>query len=411
MKLLFVHQHLGAFGGAESNILLSATELGQRGHQLSLLHESATGKNEAAWRQAFPQCFQFPAAHQQQSLSQLLSQLQPDLIYLHKLEDLDAMERLIDSGFPTVRMVHDHDMYCMRSYKYNYFTRQICTRAASLYCIFPCLGCVTRNRQGRLPLKWASYRARRREIRLNQRCSRLVAYSEYARQELVRNGFAPDKIQICVPIRCPQENQLSSLSSRNLILYAGQIIRGKGVDLLLRALSQVRVPFECFILGDGSHRAHCEQLSARLGLNDRVRFLGFVPQEELKQYYLQASVFTISSVWPEPFGMVGPEAMRFGVPVVGFNAGGIGEWLLDGENGFLVPWKNCSLFAQRIEELLTDKELAARFGRAGRERVYRQYESSQQVLELEKLFQRVLREHQTSETPTVSQLALCEATV
>jgi len=97
----------------------------------------------------------------------------------------------------------------------------------------------------------------------------------------------------------------------------------------------------------------------------------------------------VSSVWPEPFGMVGPEAMRYGLPVVGFDAGGIKEWLIDGENGFLVPWMDTSGFAVRIEELLRNKELGRQLGRNGRERVNSVYSASRQVDRLEKIFMNV----------------------
>src|SRR5262249_52319043 len=156
-------------------------------------------------------------------------------------------------------------------------------------------------------------------------------YSDYVKEELLRNGFDAQKIEIHVPIRCWKDTgHVSSFNERNLLLYAGQIVRGKGVDILLRALAKIKAHFECLILGDGTYRAHCERLAARLGLEQKVHFRGFVLREELKNYYLESSVFLVSSVWPEPFGLTGPEAMRYGLPVVAFDAGGIREWLIDG---------------------------------------------------------------------------------
>jgi glycosyltransferase involved in cell wall biosynthesis len=75
----------------------------------------------------------------------------------------------------------------------------------------------------------------------------------------------------------------------------------------------------------------------------------------------------MSSVWPEPFGAAGLEAMRCGLPVVAFDAGGIREWLLDGVNGFLVPWMDRGAFARSVDTLLADKVLASRLGQRGRQ--------------------------------------------
>jgi len=128
-------------------------------------------------------------------------------------------------------------------------------------------------------------------------------------------------------------------------------------------------------------------------LADRVQFRGFVPPDELQGFYVDASVFVVPSVWPEPFGMVGPEAMRYGLPVVAFDAGGIKEWLIHGENGFLAPWMDTSAFASRIEELLRNKELSRQMGRHGRERVNRVYSASRQVDTLEQIFVSVALEN------------------
>jgi len=287
----------------------------------------------------------------------------------------------------------------MRGGKYNYFTRAVCQRPASWRCVFPCLGFVGRNPGQSLPFKWVSYQDKLQEIQLNRQCDCLIVYSRYQKEELLRNGFDPAKIEIQVPLHDSGEaGPVSSLGDRNMVLFVGQVIRGKGVDLLLRALAKVRVPFEARILGDGNHRPYCERLCARLGLADRVQFRGFVPRGELKEYYLQASLLAVSSVWPEPFGLVGREAMHHGLPVVAFDAGGIREWLFDGENGFLAPWKDTDRFAARIEQLLRDKELARRLGRRGRELVSQQQGLRESCL-LEQLLLRIVRERGRKNLP------------
>jgi len=407
MKLLFVHQHLGEFGGAEINIKLAAKELHARGHTAALLYCQATGRNESRWREIFTKCFCLPTRGNLEVVEAVLDQFEPDLIYLHNITDLEVLKALLDSHLPVVRMVHDHAMYCMRGYKYNYFTRQVCTRAFSPYCVFPCLASLGRNHARGLPFKWVSYGEKRREIELNQRCERLVVYSEYLKQELVGNGFNPAKIEICVPIRSGRnQEQVSSFSDRNLILFAGQLIRGKGVDVLLQALAKVKTHFECVILGEGSHRGHCEKLCKRLGLKERVKFQGYVLPAELKHFYLQASVFVMASLWPEPFGMAGPEAMRYGLPVVAFNAGGIREWLQDGQNGYLVDWGNTDLFAQRVDALLSDKELARAMGKRALQSVKR-FDATLQVRKLEDLFQRVVHPTRENLTPSPLEQPIC----
>jgi glycosyltransferase involved in cell wall biosynthesis len=281
----------------------------------------------------------------------------------------------------------------MRSYKYNYFTREICTRAASPYCIFPCLASLVKNSGGGFPLKWVSYSDKKREIALNHRFRRMVVVTTYMRDELLKNGFAADRIEIHAPVpRMGDPNLRSSFSDRNLIIYAGQIIRGKGVDVLLEALAQVKTRFECVILGDGNHKAFCEELSRKLGLADRVTFKGFVPQEELKNYYRECSVVALSSLWPEPIATIGLEVMRYALPVVAFDAGGIKDWLIDGQNGYLVPWMDRGAFAGAVDRLLNDKPLARQLGEAGLKLVSERYDFEGYIGDLESMFGRVIGE-------------------
>jgi len=236
-----------------------------------------------------------------------------------------------------------------------------------------------------------SYLARKREIALNRRFERMIVATDFMREELLRNGFDARRIEIHAPVPRAEESAVTaSFSDRNVIIYSGQVIRGKGVDVLLEALTRVRVEFECFIFGDGNHRAYCEELSRKLGLAGRVTFKGYVPPAELQKFYEDASLAVVSSVWPEPFGAVGLEAMRHGLPVVAFAAGGISEWLFDGQNGFLVPWMDRAAFAERIEQMLNHKTLARQLGARGRQLLRDKFNFDQYISGLEEMFSRLI---------------------
>lgn len=393
MKILYVHERFGALAGAEANAQITASELGLRGHSLAILHGPRTGKNEAAWEAAFPVRFALQCSDNATVVQTAIREFNPDVIYVHKMADLSVIEALVRSGAPLVRMVHDHDIYCMRSYKYDYFSREICTRGVGPHCVFSCLACVARDHEGRWPVKWVSYADKKKEVALNRRFDRMVVVTPFMRDELLKNGFDPKRIEIKAPVPRPGDPGLrSSFSDRNLIVYAGQIIRGKGVDVLLESLARLETPFECVILGDGNHRAYCEKLAGKLGLNGRVTFKGFVPQEELKQYYRECSAVAISSVWPEPIATIGLEVMRYALPVVAFDAGGIKDWLIDGYNGFLVPWMDRDAYAARLKTLLENKALARSLGENGHRLVSERYDFDRYIPGLADLFERVIAE-------------------
>ncbi len=388
MRVLYVHERMGSLGGAEANVLITATELRGRGYHVGLAAQSGTGKNEEAWKKTFSEGTFVDGT---KAVLTALAEFKPDVIYIHKWEDLATLRQLLETGLPIVRMVHDHDTYCLRSYRYNVFTREVCHRPASLYCIVPCLAPIKRNREGGFPFRWASYFNKLEEIKLNRRFNRHLVVTRYMRDELLLNGFDGDKIEIFPPVPRPGRQIRSKFSDRNLILFAGQIIRGKGVDILLRALAKVTAPFEAVILGDGNQRAACEKLAAELGLSGRVHFKGFIPQEELVAYYEDTSVVVVPSVWPEPIATIGLEVMRYALPVVAFDAGGINDWLHDGKNGYLVPWMNTDLFAARLDAILADKVMAREMGERGLELVSREYDFENYISRLQELFTRMAK--------------------
>ncbi len=400
MKILFVHDRFGSLGGAEANALITARELKLKGHSVALAHGPSTGSGESNWLGVFEPRFPLTDSG---AIQRALREFAPDVAYVHKMADLAVIQSLIESGLPLVRMVHDHDIYCMRSYKYFYRSREICSRAASLYCVFGCGAFLARTRDSALPFKYVSYSEKKREITLNRQFDRTITVSNFMRNELLKNGFEEKRIEIHPPVPRPGDSALrSSFSDRNLILYAGQIIRGKGVDVLIESLALLKVPFECIILGEGNHRAYCEALARKLGLENRVHFKGFVPQEDLKTYYRECSVVALSSVWPEPIATIGLEVMRYGLPVVAFNAGGISDWLLHGVNGFLVPWMDRNAFADALQKLLTNKSLARSLGENGLHFVTEHYNFTRYIEGLEVLFQRVITE---KSRPAVEPLA------
>ena len=392
MKILYVHERFGALAGAEANAFITAQELSERGHHTGILHGPGTGKNEDGWSRVFNERFALAGDSAAQTRAALAA-FRPDAVYVHKMADLEVIQTLVNSGLPLVRMVHDHDIYCMRSYKYHYLSRKICTRAASLYCVFGCGACVVKNNNSGFPLKWVSYRAKQREIALNRRFHRMAVVTEYMRDELLHNGFDAERIETHAPVpRMGDPDLRSTFSDRNLILYAGQIIRGKGVDVLLESLARVKSNFECIILGDGNHKSYCEELSRKLGLEDRVHFKGFIPQEELKAYYRECSVVALSSVWPEPIATIGLEVMRYALPVVAFDAGGIKDWLKDGFNGHLIPWMNRDAFAAGLDDLLQNKTRAKQLGENGLRLVSARYDFPAYIAGLETMFERAIGE-------------------
>ena len=113
-----------------------------------------------------------------------------------------------------------------------------------------------------------------------------------------------------------------------------------------------------------------QQIARELGIVDRVSFLGSVPQRDLPSYYAAADVTVMPSTY-ESFGLVALESMACGTPVVATRVGGLATIIRDGETGFLVPWREPSLFASKIAAILGNSALARSMQTQSREHARR----------------------------------------
>ncbi len=169
----------------------------------------------------------------------------------------------------------------------------------------------------------------------------LVA-SEHMRREFERNGVPLEKLHLAAlpnphetaPIKPPAPKP----SGSNL-LFMGRLTRLKGAGDLLRAMpwaeKKLGRPLNVTIAGDGPERQNLEEFARKERL--AVEFTGWLDTGRKVDLMRQADLLVVPSLWPEPFGLVGIEAGSYGVPAVGYDAGGISEWLIGGYSGELAP--------------------------------------------------------------------------
>jgi glycosyltransferase involved in cell wall biosynthesis len=358
MRILHVHDQAFFQGGVEQILFDTAVGLSERGYPQALLANGLRTDSS----------FLEPFDHSGSDLS-VIQAFKPDVALLHKVSDTGRVAELTKL-LPTAHMIHDHDMVCPRKHKYFPLSLSVCNKPAGLSCYLN-LCCVQKSANDSvIPIRIQGTAKVRNQLKAARNVRRFIVGSRYMKNELQTNGIPGEKIQIVHPVpaalQTPRALPASELPE---VLFVGQVIRGKGVDLMLKALSCLTVEWRATIVGDGNYLETCKQLSQQLGIADRVTFTGWIPHEQLDNYYHSARLLVVPSRWPEPFGMVGIEAMARGRPVVAFANGGIPDWLDHGNTGFLVPADDVKGVASAIQDVLDDASLAGRMGQAGVVRV------------------------------------------
>ncbi|MEO8286472.1 MAG: glycosyltransferase family 4 protein [Chloroflexota bacterium] len=157
---------------------------------------------------------------------------------------------------------------------------------------------------------------------------------------------------------------------QSALLYAGRLVRWKGVEYLIDALPRVTpTNIHLWIAGEGTYEETLREFAERAGVTDRVHFLGKVEQARLAALYRSCSTLVATSFVNETFGMALCEAMACGAPVVASDFGGFREVVEDGVTGLLARPQDPADLADKISTLLANPEMAQRMGAAGREKV------------------------------------------
>lgn len=269
---------------------------------------------------------------------QRLREWKPDVLYVHGLHDTATERRLLDIA-PAVQFVHTYVGTCVTGTKAH--TRPVvmpCDRQFGASCLasyFP-RGC-----GGSSPFTmWNLYREQSHRLALLRQYRAVLTHSAHMQSELDRHGVRATVIPFPVT-SLPGTSDYQGGPALNL-LFAGRMDALKGGALLLDALPEVQQrlarPLRLTMAGDGRDRRAWGERARLVQAANRdieVTFPGWQPPDQLDALMARTDLLVVPSVWPEPFGSVGPAAAQHGVPAAAFAVGGIPQWLHEGVNGHL----------------------------------------------------------------------------
>jgi glycogen(starch) synthase len=194
------------------------------------------------------------------------------------------------------------------------------------------------------------------------------------RVHVVPNGVDPAVFR---PLPRAETRAVLGLPGGFLFVCAGRLSHEKGTHHALRALAQTRErtpDASLLVVGDGAERGRLEQLTAKLGLRERVLFLGAQPAEKMPALLASADAFLFPTERDEAAPLVLPQAMACGLPVIASTRGGITE-VIDrpGENGILVPPGDLPALVEAAANVYEDEELRTRLAAGALARVRNAY--------------------------------------
>jgi glycosyltransferase involved in cell wall biosynthesis len=187
----------------------------------------------------------------------------------------------------------------------------------------------------------------------------VTVLSRYMREELVAAGVPSRGVHV-VPPFVHGLDPGAAPSGPPCVLFVGRLVETKGARDAVEAWRRSGVELPLVLAGTGPLRA---ELEARAGGGEGpgLEVLGWVPRDRLSGVYRRALALLLPSRWQEPFGIAGLEALHFGVPVVAWKSGGVGEWH---PGPGLVRWGDVEALARALADAVSRRvRLPARFER------------------------------------------------
>jgi len=208
----------------------------------------------------------------------------------------------------------------------------------------------------------------------------IVTINTHTREVLLKMGIEAGKIDVIPPGIDTDKFRFMPFEEKDqeriIIITVGHLVKRKGTELLIKAMSDVarkQKNVELSIVGDGPESRSLKDLTRDLGLDDVVTFRGSIPHHEVCREYERSHIFVSMSL-DESWGQVYLEAMACGLPVITTKNTGSNAIIRNGEFGYLIEQGSHNMLLDRLSILIENKQMISEFGRKARQEAVDRYD-------------------------------------
>ena len=209
----------------------------------------------------------------------------------------------------------------------------------------------------------------------------IVTPSKFYKMQFIKDGYDEKKVIAIHNFINVDEYNLET-KNENYALYSGRLSKEKGIINLVEAFKKLLEDKEInnidniklYIAGDGPCKEEIERYINNNNLKDKMILLGYLKQDDLKEYTRKASFIVVPSIWYEncPYSIL--ETQAIGKAIIGANIGGIPELVQNEENGLVYKYDDVNELKEKMKKLFNDKELANEFGENAKKYATKEYD-------------------------------------
>lgn len=385
MNILLINKFYYYRGGAETHFFALQKMLESRGHKVVIFSTKSSKTVRSIWMKYFPKYYDLVVRHNifykvvsflnlffnieaNIRLRRLIRENDIDIAHVHNIYhhiSPSILKVLKNKNIPIVMTLHDYKLICPNYSLFNFKDGNICEKCKNGN-YFNCYKnrCIKNSKIKSLSASLEMY-FQKKFFSYEKLVDVFIAPSEFIKNKFFEFGFSNKNIEVIHNFANHNFGEDKNIEAKEVLdqkffLYFGRLAKEKGLDVFLKALSKVKKDFNFYIIGSGPEEKQLKKLVSDLGLDSKVRFLGFfgkTRKQDLDYYISKAEFVVVPSLWYENCSMTIVESMVIGKLVMVSNLGGNTELVEDDKTGIVFdPYKESEI-VDKIERIIDNRVL------------------------------------------------------
>ncbi len=404
MKILLVNKFHYLKGGSEKYYFELANLLREKGHQIAFFSMKNKKNVETGEKEYFVNEIDLNTGSKLKALDviyskenkkkmiEALEDFKPDIVHVNNFQrqlSESIIEAVNERKIPVIYTAHDVQAICpaitmldrdkeicelCKNGKYLNCIKKKCIKDSSLKSI---LGAI----EGKY------YRIKKV---YNKKIAYIITPSKFYRQKLIEDGIKANKIEAIHNYIDVNQYNLQT-DDQGYALYIGRLSKEKGILNLIEAFSNLKNE-KLYIAGDGPERERIENIIKDRHLEKNILLLGYLNQDQVKEYLRKARFVVVPSIWYEncPYSIL--ETQAIGKPVIGTNIAGIPELVQDKVNGLTYQYDDIKELEEKMKILFENRSLAEEYGKRAKEIATKEYSKEKYYSKIVEIYEKAIKE-------------------
>ena len=404
MRILLVNKFHYLKGGSEKYYFELANLLREKGHQIAFFSMKNKKNVETGEKEYFVNEIDLNTGSKLKALDviyskenkkkmiEALEDFKPDIVHVNNFQrqlSESIIEAVNERKIPVIYTAHDVQAICpaitmldrdkeicelCKNGKYLNCIKKKCIKDSSLKSI---LGAI----EGKY------YRIKKV---YNKKIAYIITPSKFYRQKLIEDGIKANKIEAIHNYIDVNQYNLQT-DDQGYALYIGRLSKEKGILNLIEAFSNLKNE-KLYIAGDGPERERIENIIKDRHLEKNILLLGYLNQDQVKEYLRKARFVVVPSIWYEncPYSIL--ETQAIGKPVIGTNIAGIPELVQDKVNGLTYQYDDIKELEEKMKILFENRSLAEEYGKRAKEIATKEYSKEKYYSKIVEIYEKAIKE-------------------